>query len=121
VRLKAKVLIVPYSKQHRDRTRQKILASACRLFSAKGYAAASIDEVMREAGLTRGGFYYHFSSKRQLYSEAIEVAAKRRHIHAAAADDEWIAALLRELADSASSARDAGLAFLARDLRSNGR
>jgi TetR/AcrR family transcriptional repressor of nem operon len=106
-----------YTKQHRDRTRQRILNSASRLFSAKGYAAVSIDEVMGGAGLTRGGFYHHFSSKRQLYREAIERAAKARRTRARAADDQWIAALLQDLADTASSAREGGLAFLAADLR----
>lgn len=72
---------------------------------------------MREAGLTRGGFYYHFSSKRQLYGEAIAAAANQRHLRARTVDDEWVAALLQELADSASGARDGGLAFLATDLR----
>jgi TetR/AcrR family transcriptional repressor of nem operon len=109
--------IMSYTKQHRDSTRQKILNSASRLFSAKGYAAVSIDEVMAGAGLTRGGFYYHFSSKRQLYREAIERAARMRSNRACAADAAWITALLQELADTASSSREGGLAFLAADLR----
>jgi TetR/AcrR family transcriptional regulator, transcriptional repressor for nem operon len=60
-----------YSRQQKPTTRTRILASAGRLFAAKGFAAASIDDIMRDCGLTRGGFYAHFSSKSQLYSEAM--------------------------------------------------
>ena len=61
---------MPYSPGHKPITRQKILQAASRLFAAKGYAGTSIDEIMQACGLTRGGFYAHFSSKAQLYSHA---------------------------------------------------
>lgn len=54
------------------RTRMKILESASRVFAAKGFEAGSIDEVMLECGLTRGGFYSHFRSKAHLYQEAMD-------------------------------------------------
>jgi AcrR family transcriptional regulator len=60
-----------YSRQQKSTTRARVLASAGRLFAAKGFAATSIDDVMRECGLTRGGFYAHFSSKSELYCEAM--------------------------------------------------
>jgi AcrR family transcriptional regulator len=60
-----------YSIRHKARTRQRILQAANRLFAAKGYEDTSIDEIMRECGLTRGGFYAHFSSKGQLYRDAL--------------------------------------------------
>jgi TetR/AcrR family transcriptional repressor of nem operon len=40
------------------------------LFAAHGFEATSIEAVMRECGLTRGGFYAHFRSKAHLYEEA---------------------------------------------------
>lgn len=52
-----------YSVGHKGNTRQRILEAANRLFAAKGYDGASIDEIMRECGLTRGGFHAHFCSK----------------------------------------------------------
>ncbi|MCU5772397.1 TetR/AcrR family transcriptional regulator [Erwiniaceae bacterium BAC15a-03b] len=57
-------------------TRQMILDSAARLFATGGYGAVSIDEIMQSAGLTRGAFYHHFSSKRELYTEALRNGAR---------------------------------------------
>ena len=65
-----------YAKQHKQSTRRLILASARRLFAAQGFAATSIDAVMHDCGLTRGGFYAHFKSKGELYREVMsEVGA----------------------------------------------
>ena len=62
---------MPYSPEHKRDTRQKILESARRLFNKKGFSEVSIDEVMENAGLTRGGFYRHFGDKDELYAEAV--------------------------------------------------
>jgi TetR/AcrR family transcriptional repressor of nem operon len=62
---------MPYTAEHKQTTRKRILESARRLFNAKGFAEVSIDEVMELAGLTRGGFYRHFRDKSQLYAEAV--------------------------------------------------
>ncbi len=63
---------MPYSREHKSRTRQRVVAAALRLFSERGYAQVTIDEVMGLAGLTRGAFYAHFNSKEHLYAEAID-------------------------------------------------
>jgi AcrR family transcriptional regulator len=62
---------MPYSEEHKQETRQKILESARRLFNKKGFAEVSIDEIMESAGLTHGGFYRHFRDKAELYAEAV--------------------------------------------------
>jgi TetR/AcrR family transcriptional repressor of nem operon len=62
---------MPYSSQHKAETRQKILTSAARLFNRSGFAEVTIGEIMAAAGLTHGGFYRHFKSKDELYSEVI--------------------------------------------------
>ena len=62
---------MPYTPQHKQETRERIVRSARRLFSRKGFAEVTIDEIMAEAGLTRGGFYRHFTTKEALYSEAL--------------------------------------------------
>jgi TetR/AcrR family transcriptional repressor of nem operon len=62
---------MPYPAEHKRDTREKILESARRLFNRKGFAGASIEEIMSDAGLTRGGFYRHFSGKGELYAAAV--------------------------------------------------
>ncbi|WXA85229.1 TetR/AcrR family transcriptional regulator [Pendulispora rubella] len=41
------------------------------MFNRHGFEQVSIDDVMKHAGLTRGGFYNHFTSKDELYAEAV--------------------------------------------------
>jgi len=60
-----------YSAEHKTRTRSRILAAADRVMKAQGVQAASVEAVMREAGLTVGGFYAHFPSKEALAHEAM--------------------------------------------------
>ncbi|MGE0503329.1 MAG: TetR/AcrR family transcriptional regulator [Rhizobiaceae bacterium] len=63
---------MPYPVDHNARTRERILEAARILFNRHGYSGVTIDQVMAEAGLTRGGFYAHFASKEKLFAEAIE-------------------------------------------------
>jgi TetR/AcrR family transcriptional regulator, transcriptional repressor for nem operon len=51
------------------------------LFNRHGFNAVSIDDVMSEAGLTRGSFYSYFKTKSDLYAEAVSmvVCEKREH------------------------------------------
>lgn len=62
---------MPYSAAHREATRERIVMSARRLFNHKGFEQVTIDEIMGDAGLTRGGFYNHFASKDELYAAAV--------------------------------------------------
>jgi AcrR family transcriptional regulator len=50
----------------RDATREKILASALRVFAEYGYAGASIRRIAQEAGVALGLLYSHFEGKREL-------------------------------------------------------
>jgi Transcriptional regulator len=43
------------------------MESAIRLFSARGYNKASVDEICAEAGISKGAFYHHFKSKQALF------------------------------------------------------
>jgi TetR/AcrR family transcriptional repressor of nem operon len=47
------------------------VAGAARLFNRKGFSEVTISEIMTSAGLMHGGFYRHFKSKDELYSEVI--------------------------------------------------
>jgi len=60
-----------YTAEHKAKTRARIVESARIMFNRRGFEQVSIDEIMAGAGLTRGGFYNHFSSKEGLYAEAI--------------------------------------------------
>ena len=62
---------MPYSAEHKQQSRERILQSAVRLFTRRGFENTSIDEVMADADLTRGAFYAHFKSKQDLYAQAI--------------------------------------------------
>jgi TetR/AcrR family transcriptional regulator, transcriptional repressor for nem operon len=62
---------MPYTAAHKARTRVRIVESARRLFNRFGFDQVSIDAIMADAGLTRGGFYNHFASKDELYAAAV--------------------------------------------------
>lgn len=63
---------MPYSREHKAQTRAHIVETARILFNRHGFNGVSIDMLMQEAGLTRGGFYNHFKSKEELFSEAVQ-------------------------------------------------
>ncbi len=62
---------MPYTQEHKAMTRAKIVDAARHLFNRRGFTGVSIDEIMGEAGLTRGGFYNHFATKEELYAEVV--------------------------------------------------
>jgi TetR/AcrR family transcriptional repressor of nem operon len=57
--------------------RARIVATASRLFREKGFDGVGLDAIMKEAGLTHGGFYGHFSSKEDLAAEAVARALEQ--------------------------------------------
>ena len=52
--------------QRSEETRTKILDSATKLFSTRGFNAASVDDICKGAGISKGAFYHHFKSKQAL-------------------------------------------------------
>lgn len=59
------------SKEEKAKTHDRIINVAARLFREKGIEATGVADIMKEAGLTHGGFYRHFHSKDALVVEAI--------------------------------------------------
>jgi AcrR family transcriptional regulator len=55
-----------------EKTRAKLIRAARRAFAAKGYAAASMDDLTAEAGLTRGALYHNFGDKKGLLQAVID-------------------------------------------------
>lgn len=63
-----------YPPAHKEATRRRILEAASQAFRERGVAETGVDEVMRRAGLTHGGFYAHFRDKTELIAEACAAA-----------------------------------------------
>jgi TetR/AcrR family transcriptional repressor of nem operon len=63
-----------YSKAQKARTHKRIVAIAAKRFRQKGLTGFGIAELMKEAGLTVGGFYKHFDSRDDLVAEAVTSA-----------------------------------------------
>lgn len=63
-----------YNPGHKAETHQKIVKDASRRVRAEGLTGAAVSAVMRDAGLTHGGFYKHFGSKDELLVASLEAA-----------------------------------------------
>jgi len=62
---------MPYAKDHKQKTRARIIEVARVLFNRHGFQDVTINMIMSESNLTRGGFYNHFESKEALYRSAV--------------------------------------------------
>jgi AcrR family transcriptional regulator len=75
-----------------EENRAKLIAAARKAFAKYGYAAASMDELTAEVGLTRGALYHNFGDKRGLLAAVVnqidaEMASRAQAIGARAKDD----------------------------------
>lgn len=66
-----------HSQASKQSTHERIVAIAAERFCELGLDGLSIANLMKEAGLTHGGFYKHFESRDQLVAEAMDAALKR--------------------------------------------
>jgi len=66
---------MPWPKDHKSQTRERIVDAAAAAFRAEGVSGVGVDDIMAAAGLTRGGFYAHFASKDELLAHALERAS----------------------------------------------
>lgn len=57
-------------KQSKEFRIENLLSAAIEEFTQKGYTGASIDAIAAKAGVSKGGFYYHFANKEALLMEA---------------------------------------------------
>jgi AcrR family transcriptional regulator len=65
------------SPSKRELTHERILDAASRAIRRAGHTGASVAEVMKEAGLTHGGFYAHFDSREKMVASAIAYAGSQ--------------------------------------------
>ena len=58
--------------QRRASTIASIISAASELFTARGFAATSIDDIASRAGVAKGAVYHHFESKEQIFQRVFE-------------------------------------------------
>jgi TetR/AcrR family transcriptional repressor of nem operon len=63
-----------YPPEHKAEVHQKIVKDASRRVRVEGLTGAAVAAVMRDTGLTHGGFYKHFGSKDELLMESLREA-----------------------------------------------
>ena len=76
-----------------EENRAKLMAAARKAFAAKGFAAASMDELTGDVGLTRGALYHNFGDKKGLLAAVVaevdgEMAARAQQA-GAVAENDW--------------------------------
>ena len=84
----------------KEATHERIVDTAARAIRRSGYDGAGVAEIMKEAGLTHGGFYAHFDSREEMLAEAADRAgadtvATMARVAAAAPPEQALKALLR--------------------------
>jgi len=60
--------------KRKERTHERIVEVAARAIRRSGYDGTSVADIMKEAGLTHGGFYAHFPSREAMLAEAADRA-----------------------------------------------
>lgn len=65
------------SKEEKAKSRERIVDVAAARIRETGIEAPGVSEIMREAGMTHGGFYKHFDSRDELVEAALERAMTR--------------------------------------------
>ncbi len=74
-----------------ERRRNEIVSCAGELFRAKGYNQVGLSEILKAAGVSRGSFYFHFKSKKELCKAVIQQRHERMRgiFQEAFAEGEW--------------------------------
>ena len=73
--------MVRYTEEHKQETRQRIIATAGRRLKSDGIDGSGVATLMKDAGLTNGAFYRHFESKDNLVAEAITDQLHTLHVN----------------------------------------
>ena len=67
----------PSPARRRRSARARLTQVARDMFAERGFVATSLDDVVAEAGVTKGSLYHHFASKTELFAAALEQEAER--------------------------------------------
>lgn len=65
------------TKEEAALTRKVLLDAALNVFSHKGYAQTTLEEVAKEAGVTRGAIYWHFGNKFEMFHAVLQELHKK--------------------------------------------
>ncbi len=65
-----------------EKRKQELLQIAYRMFITRGYENTSVDEIIEEAGIAKGTYYYHFPSKEQTLEQVIDMMLDAEEEHA---------------------------------------
>ena len=80
--------VKPLRARQAEATRSLLIDVARRMFTEQGYAATSIDDIIRQAGVAHGALYHHFPGKEALFQavyQAVEAEVVEAVVEAAAA------------------------------------
>jgi AcrR family transcriptional regulator len=69
---------VATAQSEKKSSRERLLEAAAKVFAARGYQAASVDEIAAAAGLSKGAVYWNFSSKDELFHALLEERIDRQ-------------------------------------------
>src|SRR5258708_10768828 len=97
-----------HSQHQKIKTHERIVRTAAKRFREKGIEGVAIADLMKEVGLTVGGFYKHFGSRDDLVVEAFRAATDPWEKQLAAADSGGPPLTYQRLVDSylTGTARD---------------
>jgi AcrR family transcriptional regulator len=65
-------------RRRREETRGRLMEAAISVFARSGYDRATVDEIVRQAGFSKGAFYVHFESKEDLFRATLEERISRQ-------------------------------------------
>ena len=76
MRMSGIIHVMGHSRDDKARSHERIVQIAAARLRESGTAGPGVAELMKEAGLTHGGFYKHFDSRDDLVAEAVERALR---------------------------------------------
>ena len=87
------------TKEEAAETREALLKAALTVFGKKGFASTTLQDVAKEAGVTRGAIYWHFGGKAELYNALMDEYSARagQIVEAAAAEGGSLVDILRRI------------------------
>ncbi len=65
-------------RRRREETRQRLMEAALGVFARNGYERATVDEIVRDAGFSKGAFYVHFEAKEDIFWAMLEERISRQ-------------------------------------------